>query len=280
MGIDFFVENCFQISAVITRNYSTSFSLATSMLDEEQRRAIYAIYGFVRLADEIVDSFHNYDKGFLLNDLKQQLRYALDTGISSNPVLVSFVKTVKKYNIPQAHIDAFLHSMELDITKSDYATEEEMNRYIYGSADVVGLMCLKIFCNGDQTTYNQLEHSAQKLGSAFQKVNFLRDLNVDKDQLCRTYFPELFQGQFDSTTKQAIERSIENDFNQAIQGIRLLSGRPRLAVALAYYYYRTLFNKIREMPPERILSERVRICNLRKYFIILKVVFLHSLNRL
>ena len=271
MNVEFYLENCFKISELITKRYSTSFSLATSLLEKDTRKAIYAIYGFVRLADEIVDSFHGYDKPFLLHDLNEQLEHAIENGISTNPILSAFVDTFKKYNIPQEHIDAFMESMKFDLSKTDYTSTEDMNAYIYGSADVVGLMCLKVFCNGDQNLYKQLEYPAQRLGSAFQKVNFLRDLKDDNYQLGRTYFPEITNNQFDLESKQLIEQSIEKDFDEAWIGVKQLPGRAKLAVALAYYYYKTLFRKIQQSTPERLLLERVRIRNLRKYFISVKV---------
>lgn len=271
MNVEFYIENSYKLSELITKKYSTSFSLATSLLETEKRKAIYAIYGFVRLADEIADSFHGYDKPFLLNNLYEQLQYALDNGISTNTVLTAFADTVRKYNISHKHIQAFMESMRYDLTKTEYTSTEDLNTYIYGSADVVGLMCLKVFCNGDQVRYNQLEYSAQKLGSAFQKVNFLRDLKDDNKELGRTYFPEIANKQFDKASKQLIEQSIENDFNEAWIGVKQLPGRSKLAVALAYFYYKTLFDKIKKTKPEKLLSERIRINNFRKYLIMLRV---------
>jgi phytoene/squalene synthetase len=271
MNLEFYIETSYKLSELITKQYSTSFSLATSLLEKEKRKAIYAIYGFVRLADEIVDSFQGYDKSFLLHHLNEQVQYALNNGISSNTVLAAFADTVRKYNIPRKHIDAFMESMKRDLTKTEYTCTEELNSYIYGSADVVGLMCLKVFCNGDQTLYDQLEQSAQKLGSAFQKVNFLRDLKEDNKELGRTYFPEIANSQFDINSKRLIEQSIEKDFNEAWKGIKQLPGRSKLAVALAFFYYNALFNKIKTTTPERMLSERVRINNLNKYLILAKV---------
>lgn len=168
MSVNFFIDNSYKISELITKNYSTSFSLATSLLKEEKRRAIYAVYGFVRLADEIVDSFHGFDKAFLLEKLYVDLTYTFENGMNTNMVLVAFADTAKKYNIKQEHIHAFMQSMKADLTKSDYTNLDELDTYVYGSADVVGLMCLKVFCNGQQSLYNKLEYPAQKLGSAFQ----------------------------------------------------------------------------------------------------------------
>jgi phytoene/squalene synthetase len=276
MNIEFYIENSYKLSELITKKYSTSFSLATSLLERDKRKAIYAIYGFVRLVDEIVDSFHGYDKPFLLSNLNEQLQYALDNGISTNTVLAAFTDTVKKYSISTEHIHAFMESMKYDLTKTEYASTEELNRYIYGSADVVGLMCLKVFCNGNQALYDKLEYSAQRLGSAFQKVNFLRDLKEDNKELGRTYFPEIINNQFDKISKRLIEQSIEKDFKDAWIGVKQLPGRSKLAVGLAYFYYKTLFDKIKTTNPEQILLERVRINNLRKYFILVKVSVLYK----
>jgi len=275
MTLEIFKNNSYEISKLITKKYSTSFSLATSFLEKEKRKAIYAVYGFVRLADEIVDSMHNFDKGFLLNQLNTDLHYAVENGISTNTVLVAFADTVTKYGISKEHVDAFMKSMELDLTNTTYNTSEEIRRYIYGSADVVGLICLKIFCNGDEVLYNKLEAYAQHLGSAFQKVNFLRDLKTDMKDLGRTYFPEINTFTFNTESKQMIEKSIENDFSMAYQGIKSLPGRSRLAVSLAYFYYMGLFNKIKKIPPQKVLSARIRISNARKYFIMLKVLILY-----
>ncbi len=271
MDVEFYIENSYKLSELITKKYSTSFSLATSLLEKDKRKAVYAIYGFVRLTDEIVDSFHGYDKAFLLREFNDQLHYALENGISTNTVLAAFADTVKKYSIAKEYIDAFMESMKFDLTKTRYTSNDELNSYVYGSADVVGLMCLKVFCNGNQTCCDQLAHPAQKLGSAFQKVNFLRDIKNDNNELGRTYFPEIANSQFDTNSKQRIEQSIENDFAEAWTGVRQLPGRAKLAVALAYFYYKSLFGKIRQTTPERLLSERVRINNLKKYFILMKV---------
>jgi phytoene/squalene synthetase len=254
--------------------------LATSLLEPEKRKAIYAIYGFVRLADEIVDSFHGFDKPYLLKNFGEQLSYALENGISTNPILSSFAHTVANYGIDRRHIDAFMKSMAYDLTKTEYTSTEEMNNYIYGSADVVGLMCLKVFCNGNQNLYDKLEHPAQRLGSAFQKVNFIRDLKADSNELGRTYFPELVNRPFDEESKQIIEHSIENDFNEAWIGIRLLPGRSKLAVALAFFYYKDLFESIKKKAPEKILSERIRVNNLKKYLIMIKVAALYKFKRI
>ena len=276
MGVDLYINNSYKISRLMTREYSTSFYLASSLLDKKRKEAIFAIYGFVRLADEIVDSFHDFDKAFLLEKLNEDLDYALKNKISSNTILTSFADTVHKYNIERKHIDAFMKSMKSDLTKSEYKTNEDLEQYIYGSADVVGLMCLKVFCLGDELLYRELEYSAQKLGSAFQKVNFLRDLREDLQSLGRTYFPELAQRNFDLESKKIIEASIEKDFQESWVGVKQLPGRSKLAVALAFFYYKSLFLKIQKHTPEKVLSKRIRISNIRKYLIIIKVDLLYK----
>ena len=278
MDLNFYRKTSYQVSKLITKKYSTSFSLATSMLEKEVRTAIYGIYGFVRLADEIVDSFENYDKETLLKKLNEDLDYALQHKISSNVVLMAFADTVHKYSIDRKLIDAFMNSMAWDLTKKEYSTPEEITQYIYGSADVVGLMCLHIFCNKDKDLYNKLEKSAQKLGSAFQKVNFLRDLKNDKENLGRIYFPEIANAEFNEASKIKIEASIQEEFDEALIGIKQLPGRSKLAVALAYYYYVGLFNKIRKTHPNKIMNERVRISDARKYWLIFKVSSKYVLN--
>lgn len=275
MSVVFFIENSYKISELLTKQYSTSFSLATSLLEKEQRRAIYAVYGFVRLADEIVDSFHGFDMPFLLQKLQEDLQYALDNTISTNMVLAAFADTVNRYSISREHIQAFMDSMKYDLTKTEYSSPDELNTYIYGSADVVGLMCLRIFCNGDSSLYQSLESPAQKLGSAFQKVNFIRDLKDDMQNLGRSYFPELSEKPFDHNSKKIIESSIEKDFEAAWHGVRQLPGRSKLAVALAFFYYKSLFVKIKRSSPEKIMSQRLRISDFTKYLIIVKTSFLY-----
>lgn len=276
MNVDFFVGSSYKVSELMTKRYSTSFSIATSLLEKEKRRAIYAIYGFVRLADEIVDSFHGYDRAFLLAKLNEDLQYALENRISTNPILIAFADTSKKYNIRREHIDAFMESMTFDLTKVVYTSSAELERYIYGSADAVGLMCLQVFCNGDDAQYNKLKSSAQRLGSAFQKVNFLRDLQKDINDLGRTYFPEVSSSQFDEISKQKIEESIQNEFKEAWIGIKELPGRSKLAVALAYFYYEGLLGKIKRTSPDQVISKRIRIPNAEKYLIILKVCLMYK----
>ncbi len=276
MNVDFYINSSYDVSKLVTQKYSTSFSLATSLLEEEQRRAVYAVYGFVRLADEIVDSLHGYDKSFLLKKLYEDLNYALDNGISTNPIIVAFASTVKKYDIDQDHIRAFMNSMEYDLSKTNYSSKDDLNEYIYGSADSVGLMCLKIFCYDKPSLYESLEFPAQKLGSAFQKVNFLRDLKDDLNGLGRSYFPEIIESRLNQENKKQIEQSIKKDFEDALVGVKQLPGRSKLAVALAYYYYNGLLNKIVNTPAEKIMNKRMRISNFRKYLIILKTMILYK----
>ncbi len=276
MNVDFYINSSYDISKLVTQKYSTSFSLATSLLEEEQRRAVYAVYGFVRLADEIVDSLHGYDKSFLLKKLYEDLNYALENGISTNPIIVAFASTVRKYDINQDHIRAFMNSMEYDLSKTNYSNKEDINDYIYGSADSVGLMCLKIFCYDKPSLYESLEFSAQKLGSAFQKVNFLRDLKDDLNGLGRSYFPEIIESRLNQDNKKQIEQSIKKDFDDALVGVKQLPGRSKLAVALAYYYYNGLLKKIVNTPAEKIMNKRMRISNFRKYLIILKTMILYK----
>ncbi|MDD3494628.1 MAG: phytoene/squalene synthase family protein [Dysgonamonadaceae bacterium] len=274
-NIDFFKQTCYRISELITKKYSTSFSLAVSLLEKEERKAIYAIYGFVRLADEIVDSFDGFDKEFLLEKLKSDLDYALLNGISTNPVILAFVDTVKKYRIEKKFIDAFIRSMEYDLYKTNYKTQHELEQYIYGSAEVVGLMCLKVFCKEDENLFSELVPYAKSLGSAFQKVNFLRDINADMNKLGRIYFPEIHSSTFDEKNKQTIIDSIEKDFEHAKKGIKKLPGKAKLAVSLAYHYYRSLLNKIKKVPVSEILSRRIRVPDLQKIAIFLKVYILN-----
>ncbi|MDD2411287.1 MAG: phytoene/squalene synthase family protein [Bacteroidales bacterium] len=278
MSVEFFIDNSYKVSKLITKEYSTSFSLASSFLEKEHRRAIYAVYGFVRLADEIVDSFHDFDKVFLLQKLNEDMHYALENQISTNVILVAFTDTVKKYNISREHIQSFMNSMSSDLTKSEFHNSKELEKYIYGSADVVGLMCLKIFCDGQTSLYQTLEVPAQKLGSAFQKVNFIRDLKEDMQDLGRTYFPEISDKPFDLESKKLIEESIEKDFKEAWIGVKQLPGRSKLAVALAYYYYKTLFEKIKRTSPEKMISKRIRISNFKKKMILIKVMILYKTN--
>ncbi|HOV70685.1 MAG TPA: phytoene/squalene synthase family protein [Dysgonamonadaceae bacterium] len=279
MGIDFFKQTSYQISKLITRNYSTSFSLSVSLLDKAERDAIYGIYGFVRLADEIVDSFDvSFDRKYLLGKLREDLQYALRYGISTNPVILSFADTVIQYKIAHSHINAFFRSMEYDLEKTNYSTRKELTDYIYGSAEVVGLMCLKVFCNGDEILYDQLFEYAKSLGSAFQKVNFLRDINSDTNELGRIYFPELTHSDLNEEVKSNIIHSIEEDFAHAKIGIDLLPGNAKKAVLLAYRYYLSLLEKLRRTPANQILHRRIRISDTKKMLILLSVILSNKLK--
>ena len=276
--MDLFNQTSFKTSKLITVNYSTSFSYATSLMNKNHREAIYSIYGFVRFADEIVDSFHNWDKSILLEKFEKDLNLALEHGISLNPVLNSFQLTVKKYRIPVEYIQAFMNSMKLDLEKKQYNTKLESGEYIYGSADVVGLMCLRVFCDGNDEKFENLKVPAMKLGSAFQKVNFLRDLKNDRENLGRNYFPQLNDKSFDKSTKKQIIEDIKADFDVAYEGIKLLPADTKMAVLLAFYYYRQLLNKIEMTKPEKILETRIRISNFSKIALMLRVKTLCKLK--
>lgn len=259
-----FDEVSFKCSVLVTKSYSTSFSLAVKMLSPNIRDAIYAIYGFVRFADEIVDSFHDFNKEELINDFEIEYYKSQKSGISLNPILNSFQHTVRKYNIDDALIQAFLNSMKMDLIKSEYSTMQEYNEYIYGSADVVGLMCLKVFVNGDEQTYNELKDEAMRLGSAFQKVNFLRDLKDDNLVLNRNYFPGVDLKSFDEKSKATIISEIEEDFRVAYQGIIKLPVDAKFGVYTAYVYYQKLLNKLDKTPCHKIGTTRIRVSNYTK----------------
>ena len=251
-------------SKIVTQSYSTSFSLATKMLHNSIRPHIYNIYGFVRFADEIVDSFHQYPKKELLDRFEEDLELCLAQKISLNPILNSFQATVHKYQIDQGLIDSFMRSMRWDLDKKIYATEADYKAYIYGSADVVGLMCLKVFVNGNQEKYEELRPAAMALGSAFQKVNFLRDLKDDFQELNRTYFPSLNFNQFDEKSKRAISEEIEHDFTNALSGIFKLPMEAQFGVYTAYRYYTKLLKKLKNTPPIHIQNKRIRVPNYQK----------------
>ena len=251
-------------SKIVTQSYSTSFSLATKMLHNSIRPHIYNIYGFVRFADEIVDSFHQYPKKELLDRFEEDLELCLAQKISLNPILNSFQATVHKYQIDQGLIDSFMRSMRWDLDKKVYATEADYKAYIYGSADVVGLMCLKVFVNGNQEKYEELRPAAMALGSAFQKVNFLRDLKDDFQELNRTYFPSVNFNQFDEKSKRAIIEEIEHDFTNALSGIFKLPMEAQFGVYTAYRYYTKLLKKLKNTPPIHIQNKRIRVPNYQK----------------
>ncbi|MNK48476.1 All-trans-phytoene synthase [compost metagenome] len=258
-----FDELSYKVSKVVTEKYSTSFSLGILALKPSIRPSIYAVYGYVRLADEIVDSFHDYDKALLLERFKIQTWNALEEGISLNPILQSFQETVHKFAIDKTLIEQFLHSMEMDLQQMDY-NSDLYKEYILGSAEVVGLMCLQVFTEGNKEAYETLKPYAMKLGSAFQKVNFLRDLKEDYDVLGRTYFPNIDMRVFNNQIKSQIENEIEAEFKEALVGIKKLPSSSKFGVYLAYKYYLSLFKKIRNTPAEKIMNQRVRIPNGQK----------------
>lgn len=257
-----------ECSKKTTKVYSTSFSLAIRLLNKEYQNAIYSIYGFVRLADEIVDSFHDYNKPKLLNELRNSVIDGLEKNISLNPIINSFQNTVKKYNIEWPLIDSFLESMEYDLNNKN-CTDKAYKRYIQGSAEAVGLMCLQIFTNNKKGQYQQLKPYAESLGSAFQKINFLRDMNEDFNTLNRVYFPNLDITTFSNTEKKIIEDDIAKDFANGLIGIKLLDKDAKKGVYLAYKYYMSLFHKIQKEDAENILKERIRISNIKKIMILI-----------
>lgn len=262
----------FKLSKVITNNYSTSFSLGISVFAPKYRKPIYAVYGFVRLADEIVDSFHNYDKKTLLKEFREETHKAINNRISTNPVLHSFQQVVNEYNIDIKHIDAFLNSMEMDLYKNHY-DESLYDRYIYGSAEVVGLMCLKVFVNGDQSEFDRLLAPARSLGSAFQKVNFLRDIKSDIEERGRIYLPGVSHViSIDNVSKRKLEIIVEKEFDDALIGINQLPAGVKLGVYTAYLYYRVLFNKIKNLDIEELMEKRVRVPNHKKIFLLFKSI--------
>lgn len=259
-----FDDVSFKCSKLVTKNYSTSFSLAVYMLSPSIRDAIYSIYGFVRFADEIVDSFHGFDKESLITEFEDEYYKSMERGISLNPILNSFQQTVKQYSISDDLIQAFLKSMKLDLIKSDYNSKAEYDDYIYGSADVVGLMCLKVFVAGDTERYNLLKDEAMRLGSAFQKVNFLRDLKDDNLVLNRNYFPGVDLNSFDEKAKTAIINEIEEDFKVAYQGIVKLPIEAKFGVYTAFVYYKKLLKKLENTPCDEIGNARIRVSNYTK----------------
>lgn len=268
-----------ECSKITTRAYSTSFSTGIYFLNRRLHRPIYAIYGFVRFADEIVDSFHGYDKEYLLAKFANDTYDAIANKISLNPILNSFQEAVHEYDIDIELIDTFLESMEMDVEKGEF-DKAKYNKYILGSAEVVGLMCLHVFTEGDKEKYGQLKEAAMKLGSAFQKVNFLRDVKQDYEELGRTYFPGVNLEKLSVEEKQKIEMEIEEEFRAALDGIKQLPVGSRGGVYLAYYYYRNLFNKIKNVSPKRIMTERVRIPNSMKLFLMFKSYLRYQSNML
>ncbi len=266
---ELFDEISFHTSRITTLRYSTSFSLGIRFLDERFREPIYNIYGFVRFADEIVDTFHDYNKEELLRDFIADTTKAIEQGISLNPILNSFQKTVNQYKIPRELIDTFLQSMEMDLRPIEY-TSSEYKQYILGSAEVVGLMCLKVFCEEREDLYRSLKEPAMRLGSAFQKINFLRDLREDVELLDRVYFPSLDIKTFDEESKAKIEADINDDFTAAFEGIVRLPASARFGVFLAYRYYIELFRKIQKSRAEDVMHERIRVADWKKVVILLQ----------
>lgn len=270
----------FACSVKVTKAYSTSFSSAVKMLAPTIRQDIYNIYGFVRFADEIVDSFHDYNKEILFNKFEKELEDAIHDKISLNPILNSFQHTVNKYNISQDLIGAFMKSMKLDLVKQEYKTTEEYHEYIYGSADVVGLMCLMVFVNGDEKKYEELKDSAMKLGSAFQKVNFLRDLKADFEGLNRTYFPNTDLNKLTETSKKEIIDDIEADFKMAYEGILRLPIEAKFGVYTAYRYYKRLLKRLKTTPSTEIKNTRIRVPDYEKAELLARCYVKYRLNLL
>lgn len=277
--MELFDKVSLRTSKLVTNQYSTSFSLGIRFLNKDFREPIYAIYGFVRFADEIVDTFHQHDKKELLEEFKNETFSAIKRGISLNPILNSFQKVVNDYKIDHWLIETFLKSMAMDLDKTKYDLNG-FKEYILGSAEVVGLMCLKIFVRGDQKRYEELKDDAMALGSAFQKINFLRDLQADYKGMGRIYFPELTIDKLNSTTKAEIEKDIEADFDKGLNGIKKLPKDARLGVYVAYIYYISLFDKIKKLQPETILNERVRIPDSQKFLLFAGSYLRNSINLL
>jgi len=266
-----------ECSKLTTIAYSTSFSLGIKVLEKKLHNPIYGIYGFVRFADEIVDTFHDYNKFQLFEDFKQDTYKAIENKISLNPILNSFQQVVNNYNIDIKLIDTFLDSMEMDLQPQVYDTKK-YNLYILGSAEVVGLMCLQVFVNGDKKAFEELKPYAMSLGSAFQKINFLRDANADFEDLGRTYFPNIDMHNFSELDKLKIEDDIEDDFKKALIGIKKLKSGSRGGVYLAYVYYYNLFRKIQDLPSSKVLEERVRVANSNKFFLMCQSIVKNQFN--
>jgi len=275
--LQLFHDTCFECSSLITRRYSTSFSLGIRLFHPRFRPPIYGIYGFVRFADEIVDTFHGYPKADLLQRFREDTWRAIDERISLNPVLHSFQQVVHQYGIEPELIEAFLLSMEMDLSNATYDSEG-YDAYIYGSAEVVGLMCLRVFCEGNDAQYQSLREPARRLGAAFQKINFLRDIKSDYDERGRVYFPGVDFRQFRNEDKSDIEADIKADFDAALEGIRHLPKGARFGVYLAYKYYTQLFAKIKSAPAQRVAQERFRVSDKRKVYLLFSSAVRHQLN--
>ena len=270
--MDLYSKVCFDCSRLITNQYSTSFSLGIRMFSKELRLPVYAIYGFVRFADEIVDTFHDKDKNKLLADFRNDTFTAIEEKISLNPVLHAFQDVVNKYQIDHGLIDSFLESMRMDLDKTIYDSAD-LNKYIYGSAEVVGLMCLKVFLNGDSQEFDRLKPYACALGAAFQKINFLRDMKSDFQERGRVYFPDINFHNFSELEKQQIENDIQNDFSVAYAGIVQLPTSSRLGVYCAYKYYLNLFYKIKALPASTVIQKRIRVSDKRKLYLLTTSAF-------
>ncbi len=266
MSLELYNDTCRRCSRLITTRYSTSFSLGIRSLHKSLREPVYSVYGFVRIADEIVDTFHDYDKTTIFREFETETWKAIADGISVNPVLQSFQLVVNRYNLGHDLIMAFLKSMEMDLTMSGY-DGQQYDEYIYGSAEVVGLMCLRIFCDGDESRYSELVPYARRLGAAFQKINFLRDIKSDFQERGRVYFPDVDFSNFTSEEKADIEMDIAEDFRVALQGIKMLDARSRFGVFLAYSYYVALFEKIKRASPSEVLGKRLRVSDFRKFLL-------------
>lgn len=271
-------EISFTTSKLITKKYSTSFSIAVSTLPDEMRKAIYSIYGFVRLADEIVDTFHDVDQEFLLDDFEKEYYKTLRLGISMNPVLHSFGITVTKYAFPDELVDSFLKSMRADLSKQVYENNSELDSYIHGSANVVGLMSLLVFLDGNKQRYEELKEPAMKLGSAFQKVNFLRDLKADSHGLNRLYFPDVEIDNFTEEVKGLLVKDIEKEFEEAKKGIKELPGKSKLTVYIAFVYYKKLLQKIKQTPASQVVKTRIRVPDGVKLVLLGKAYMQYMLN--
>jgi 15-cis-phytoene synthase len=277
--MELYNTTCFECSKLITHRYSTSFSLGIKAFAEPMRDPIYAIYGFVRYADEIVDTFHGFDKERLIADFKTQTFIAIQEQISLNPVIHCFQAVVNRYHIPKELIDAFFVSMEMDLTEQVY-DQAAYEKYIYGSAEVIGLMCLMVFCKGDKTQYATLAPAASKLGAAFQKINFLRDIKSDFEERGRTYFPNIDFLNFNNQDKINIEQDIQADFDAGYKGILLLPNSSRLGVFIAYQYYIALFDKIKKLDANVIANKRIRVSDGHKFSLFLSSIIKNNFNAL
>jgi phytoene synthase len=277
---EIFDKVSYECSKRVTKTYSTSFSMATKLLSKSIRKDIYNIYGFVRFADEIVDSFHNFNKSELFNSFAEDLDKALLNKISLNPILNSFQHTYHKYSIDRELVDSFMKSMRMDLKKKKYSTVKEYEEYIYGSADVVGLMCLKVFVQGNEKQFQKLKINAMKLGSAFQKVNFLRDIKVDQENLKRSYFPNTQFNNLSELEKNTIINEIEDDFKLGLQGIKELPIVAKFGVFIAYRYYNQLLKKLKKTPATEIINKRIRVPNLKKLELLTRSYVKYQLNLL